>query len=156
SGFVPFTVGLGHFVLAGELDGSEVFERFVACLPEGAKGLVQELYVGLLPTQSGSMPCTTADARTLTIDNFEVVDDPTCPSPAYVIDGDFESDRASPWVANASSGANAYFIKAPDLAHAGVGAAVLVSGLECASASLQQTITVPPSSATGGPALRFF
>ncbi len=129
------------------------------CLPQWSRGLAHELGVSLHANCGESQPL-----RTAIVDDFEVVDDPSCGA-AAVIDGGFEEmalSSTAAWIKpgyetrSEIGGDEERVVLDPSRAHGG--AAYLSLTAFCGAVQRSQAVAVPVSRSTdlGGPAVRFF
>lgn len=137
--------------LVATVRGTNVFDRVAVCLPEWTRGLAWPLNLTASSGTGGSCadPIPTVD---FLFDDLAIATDASCPDPAWVIDGGFESKSpARPWT-------GAYnVVSSATGAHAGGAYASISAGASCAAASMTQLATVPdPSAGAGGPMLRYW
>jgi EGF-like domain len=129
--------------------GTNLFERVAICLPEWSRGLAWPLQLIVNAPGTCSEAITPVD---FLFDDLSIATDPSCPEPANVLDGGFESK--APW--SAWTGETTFPQNAAQ-AHAGTGYAVISAGAACAGASMTQLATVPdPKPGAGGPMLRYW
>lgn len=142
-------VRLGPTII-GVLGGTGGFEEGRICFPEWSKGRAHALAFG------ATSPALVGDPTDLLVDDLRLVDDPTCGEAPLVRDPGFEGNvRSRPWVIHIG-GAPTTFTTDAASARSGSGAVSATITACNTSGGVYQSITVPPPSATGGPAARFW
>src|SRR5262249_55935389 len=123
------------------------------CLTEGLKGRVLQLQ---LNTDDGD-GCRfgVPNAQDFLVDELAIAAVAACPSPAWIIDGDFETvSAAQSWVLHAPLGTP------PSIAggstHSGSQALHLSVTHGCDHVSASTIMTVPPSAGAAGPVVTFW
>lgn len=146
------------------IDGVNTPAHKRICLPKWARGTTST--IGFFLQRSSDNGCTTALARTFTLDNVAIVDDPACVATGEITDPGFENTgNGGPvlgWglvneFVNDLLGAQAFTSTLGP--HAGQRALRLIGSNECAtlgSAGGDFTINVPPAEGAAGPAVKFF
>jgi hypothetical protein len=140
----------------GDVMGSATFQAVKLCVPDWAKGAVHLLSF-VLEDPGGT--CADPNVRDFVFDDLAFVSEPTCPETPYVVDGGFESSTASasswhlvhttPFTTQAAIVRNV----GP---HGGAAHLTLSTGQVCQNAFATQTITVPPATSAGSPALKLW
>jgi hypothetical protein len=145
------------------LPGSSAPQTAKVCLPEGSKGMTQTALFGLVFPLPGIGVGCGAHVRDFTVSNLAFVSDPTCPATSYVTDPGFErTDVAAMWDSALSTNsvmggvATASIDTTAADAHSGSRSLQLVSNTYCGYSQVWFPISVPASSGSSGPVLRFY
>ena len=137
------------------------------CVPAWATGTTTSL--SFFMQRQSDNGCATALARTFSIDNISVVNEPACNAPVDITDAGFErvanvTGPATGWgltnaYVNDVEGVTTNAINSSSLAHGGNGVLRMTWVNQCTSINgggADFTVTVPASASGAGPAIRFF
>jgi hypothetical protein len=126
------------------------------CLPPSLRGQTTTLGFSV---RGGTGSCADIVNNQIFADEVRVVDDPTCASTSNIANPGFEGGDPVPFGAfgdNGTSTAEPKIIENPALAHSGSKFLSIQSFGRCTRSGLTMMPTVPPSSGSSGPALKFF
>jgi hypothetical protein len=142
-------------MVVGELGPQTNFGTGTICMPEWAKGGVQELGFTFPRYQQ---TCNTAYQRSFTVDDLSWVSDATCAADARILDPGFERiDVARAWsLVTDSFGGDVARTSDAAVAKTGSGALRLDAFKACGGAWATTSITVPAPVGAAGPAVKFW
>ncbi|NNC91220.1 MAG: hypothetical protein HKN80_01880 [Acidimicrobiia bacterium] len=133
------------------------------CVPEWAKGTVQDITFALTLVMSSGAPINRSE--TIDLDAVSVVSDAGCGADATLYDNDFETFFDSPGLAPGwavtiggvnGTEAPATILNDPSSAHSGNGSLRLTATNVCNRATARRDIFVPESNGAAGPAITAF
>lgn len=127
-------------VLIGTVTGIGAFQKVSICLPEHVRGAVSSISFEVEPEDG--IFCLLPDKVTFVIDDLKLEADPSCGSPAFVIDGGFErNDPDTYWMARQDGGTTSFPRGAG--ARTGTGHARITQSSCNARTSLASMVTFP-------------
>lgn len=144
-------------IFIGQLQPRTTFGSSTLCIPDWAKGSVQELRFMLNP--EGQHTCGDAIVKSVTVDDLSWTTDATCAADAKLNDPGVERvETASTWrfVTDSQFGAGVSKTSDSGVAHTGSGAVKLEAFKACGAAYAATSITIPEPSGANGPALKFY
>ncbi len=154
-------LSLNGVVLGSFAAGDAGWTTARSCVPEGLKGTTVKAAIGILDPASYGTVCPQVTGA-FVFDDVQFVSDPSCPTTAWLLDGDFERPGAETEVQTSvdSQGhgdAQVYagLDDAPDHAFSGAHALKLSNGRGSTSAVATFPISIPPAAPGAGPALAF-
>jgi hypothetical protein len=149
------------------LNANGVAKHSRLCIPPWAAGTVNSL--SFFMQRQSDNGCTTALARSFTIDNVTIVNEPACNTAGELTDAGFErvanlTGPVTGWgvtngYVNDVEGLTATVLNSPGLAHTGNGVLRVSWINQCTdvnSGGADFTTFVPPAVGTAGPAVKFF